>query len=53
MMIDANTSREALEEAAIMECGFDTATVDAASDAQLLDMIQDWIEAGDECAEAA
>lgn len=53
MFIDANTSRPELEEAAIMTCGFDAATVDAASDADLLDMIQDWIEAGDECADAA
>jgi hypothetical protein len=49
MFIDANTTREALEEAAIMECGFDSATVDAASNDQLRDMIQEWIEAGDEC----
>lgn len=48
-MIDANTTREALEEAAIMECGFDASVVDAASDNELLEMIQDWIEAGDEC----
>jgi hypothetical protein len=49
MFIDANTNRETLEEAAIMECGFDTATVDAASDDQLRDLICEWIDAGDEC----
>ncbi len=49
MFIDANTARPELEEAAILTCGFDTATVDAASDAQLRDLITDWIEAGDEC----
>lgn len=53
MFIDENTAREALEMAAIMDCCFDSATVDAASDAELREMIQDWIEAGDECAEAA
>ena len=53
MFINANTARPELEEAAILTCGFDTATVDAASDDQLRDMIQEWIEAGDECAEAA
>jgi hypothetical protein len=42
MMIDANTTREALEESAIMECGIDCFTVALASDA-----------AGDECSEAA
>jgi hypothetical protein len=49
MFIDANTTREVLEEAAILECGFLTADVDAASDDQLREMITDWIEAGDEC----
>lgn len=52
MFIDANTTREALEEAAIMECGFEAAAVDAASDSELRDMIADWIEAGDECGAA-
>lgn len=53
MFITEATTRPELEEAAIMECGFSTATVDAASDDQLRDMICEWIEAGDECAEAA
>lgn len=51
--IDANTTREALEEIAIIECWMEAAVVDAASDDELRGMIQQWIEAGDECAEAA
>jgi hypothetical protein len=49
MFLDSDTRREVLEEAAIMECGFSAAQVDAASDADLLVMIEDWIAAGDEC----
>lgn len=49
-MIDENTSRAELEIAAIFECNFDLAKIEAASDAELLEMIRDWIEAGDECA---
>jgi hypothetical protein len=52
MFIDASTPRETLEEVAIMECGFTTEQVDGATDEQLLVMIQDWVEAGDECAAA-
>lgn len=48
-MIDEATSRADLEIAAIFECKFDLAAIEAASDAELLAMIRDWIEAGDEC----
>lgn len=51
-MIDETTSRADLEIAAIFECNMDCATVEAASDAELLAMVRDWIEAGDECAAA-
>lgn len=46
--IDENTPRAGLEVAAIFTCGFDTAKVQAATNAELLEMIRDWIEAGDE-----
>ena len=50
MMIDSTTSRPDLEIAAIFECEFELDAIEAASDAELLEMITDWIEAGDECA---
>ena len=46
--IDETTPRADLEIAAIFECDFDCATVEAASDADLLAMIRDWIEQGNE-----
>lgn len=49
-MIDESTDRATLEVAAIFECNFDMAVVEAASDDELRDMIGAWIEAGDECA---
>jgi hypothetical protein len=49
MFIDANTARADLEMVAIADCDFDVDVIASASDAQLLEMIQDWIEAGDEC----
>jgi hypothetical protein len=51
-IIDTNTSRADLEIAAIFECGFDLAVIEAASDDTLRAMICEWIEAGDECAAA-
>lgn len=51
-IIDENTSRAELEIAAIFECGIDCATVEKATDSELLAMVRDWIEAGDECAAA-
>ena len=53
MMIDEKTSRADLEIAAIFECDFDLDAIEAASDAELLDMIIEWIEAGDETCAAA
>jgi hypothetical protein len=49
IFIDENTSRADLEIAAIFECQFeDLDAIASASDAELLQMILDWIEAGDE-----
>lgn len=50
MMIDQNTARADLEIAAIFECEFDLDAIEAATDAELLDMIQTWIEEGNEAA---
>lgn len=50
LFIDKNTDRATLEEAAIVEIGFDPNVVDAATDDELRAMIVRWIEAGDECA---
>lgn len=50
--LDENTSRADLEIAAIFTCGFDCDSVEKAADSELLAMILDWIEAGDECAAA-
>lgn len=47
--IDSNTDRATLEIAAIFDCEFDLDVIEKASDAELLKMIEDWIEAGDEC----
>lgn len=49
MMIDSNTCRADLEMVAIADCGFDIEVIAGSSDGELLEMIQDWIEAGDEC----
>lgn len=49
-MIDENTSRNDLELAAIFDCEFDLDTIEAASKEELLAMIIDWIEQGNECA---
>lgn len=51
-MISETSTRAELEVAAIFECGFELDAVEAASDAALLEMIREWIEAGDECAAA-
>lgn len=48
--INETTSRADLEIAAIFDCNFDCAKVEAASDEDLRNMITEWIEAGDECA---
>lgn len=48
--IDENTDRRTLEIAAIFECEFDLAVVEAASDEELYEMIGEWAEAGNECA---
>jgi hypothetical protein len=52
IFIDENTDRPSLEVAAIAECNFDLDVIEAATDKELLDMITDWIEAGDETAGA-
>lgn len=52
MFLDSNTPRADLEIAAIFECKFELDAIEKASDAELLDMIQDWIAAGDECGAA-
>lgn len=49
MFIDENTSRADLEITAIFECEFDLDVIEKATDAELLAMIRDWVEAGDEC----
>ena len=49
-IIDENTSRADLELAAIFDCEFDLDTIEAASNEQLLSMIIDWIDQGNECA---
>jgi len=48
--ISENTDRATLEVAAIFECNFDLAVIEAASDDELRSMIIKWVEAGDECA---
>lgn len=48
MFIDENTSREKLEEVAIVDIGFEPSVVDAASDDELRAMIINWIEEGSE-----
>lgn len=48
-MIDENTDRATLEIAAIFECEFALDAIEAATDAELLEMIREWIEQGDEC----
>jgi hypothetical protein len=52
MFIDENTDRATLEVAAISECEFDLDAIEAATDKELLNMITDWIEAGDETGHA-
>jgi hypothetical protein len=51
-LINETTDRATLEVVAIFDCEFDLQVIEAASDADLLDMITDWIAAGDECAQA-
>jgi hypothetical protein len=46
--LDEKTSRADLVIAAI-EAGFEPVKINATTDSELLDMIRDWIEAGDEC----
>jgi len=48
--LDENTSRADLEIAAIFECNFSCEVVEKASDKELLEMIRNWIEEGDETA---
>jgi hypothetical protein len=50
MFVDENTDRPSLEAAAIAECKFDLDVIEAATDAELLEMIVEWIEEGDETA---
>lgn len=50
--IDETSGRADLEIAAIFDCGMDCASVEKATDSELLAMIRSWIEAGDECAAA-
>jgi hypothetical protein len=52
MFIDENTDRATLEVAAISECEFDLDAIETATDEELLTMITDWIEAGDETGHA-
>jgi hypothetical protein len=52
MFIDENTDRPTLEVAAISECEFDLDVIEAATDEELLNMITNWIESGDETAAA-
>lgn len=49
LMIDENTSRADLELVAIFECNFDLNAIEKATDGELLEMIRNWIEAGNEC----
>jgi hypothetical protein len=50
MHIDETSTRNDLEHAAVFECNFDLDVIEAATDAELLEMIREWIVAGDECA---
>lgn len=50
LMIDETTDRATLECAAI-DADLDLGAVEAATDHQLLEMVQSWIAAGDECAQ--
>jgi len=49
LYIDENTDRATLEEAAIVEIGFDIAIVEAATDDELRAMVIGWIMDGNEC----
>ena len=49
-MIDENTSRADLEDAAIFECDFSIAFIKSCSDDDLREAIVEWVFAGDECA---
>lgn len=49
MFIDANTPRNVLEQVAVQDCGIGLDMIAPMTDAGLLKLIQDWIEAGDEC----
>ena len=53
IVLTTEMTRKALEEIAIMECWMTTDVVDAATDAELFEMICQYVEDGDECAEAA
>lgn len=53
MFIDENTPRATLEQVAVQDCGIGLDMIATMTDAGLLELIQDWIEAGDECAEVA
>lgn len=48
MFIDEDTSREKLEEVAIVDIGFEIDVVDAASTEELRAMIIKWVEEGSE-----
>lgn len=48
IFLDENTPREVLEDAAVVEAGFDPIWVDASTDAQILAGLRQWIEEGNE-----
>lgn len=47
--LNETTDRATLEIAAIFDCSIDCSTVEAATDSELLEMIREWVAAGDEC----
>lgn len=53
MFIDENTPRVELEQIAVQDLGVGLDMIAPMTDAGLLEMIQEWIEAGDECAGVA
>ncbi len=53
IVLTAEMTRDELEEIAIMECWMTTDKVDGATDAELFEMIFQYVEEGDECAGAA
>lgn len=53
MFIDENTSRTELEQIAVQDLGIGLDMIAPMTTAGLLQFVQDWIEAGDECGECA